>query len=96
LKRTRAVARRSVNENEEVRPLKYTKGREPARLRADSSAGAGVAIPEGCQICLQCFKHLHLEASSTFRGRTIVTGFLCGLGPFYKCSYCAHTKHDCE
>ena len=98
LKRIRA--RVSDNDDEEVRLLRCTKARAPndddEEVRQPKRAGAGAAIPEGCRVCLRCSKRLHLEASSTSPGRTIVTGFLCDLGPFRKCSYCVYTKHDCE
>ena len=98
LKRVRA--RVSDNDDEELRLPKRARARAPhdddEEVRQPKRAGARVVIPEGCQVYLRCSKCLHLEALSTSHGRTVVTGFLCDLGPFHKYSYCTHTKHDCE
>jgi hypothetical protein len=48
------------------------------------------------RVCLRCSKRLHLAGESTSRGKTIPTGFRCDLSRFHKCSYCAHSHHDCE
>jgi hypothetical protein len=94
----RVRARAPDDDDEEVRPPKRVRARAPddddEEVRQPKRAGAGAAIPEDCQVCLRCSKRLHLEVSSISCGRTIVTGFLCDLGPFHKCSYCAYTKHD--
>ena len=50
LKRTKG--KEPDDEDEEVCLSKHAKGKEPVCLRADSSAGAGVAILEGCLVCL--------------------------------------------
>jgi hypothetical protein len=96
----RIRARVSDDDDEEVCPLRRARARAPndddEEVRQPKRAGAGVAVPEGCRVCLRCSKRLHLKASSTSRGRTVVTGFPCDLGPFRKYSYCVHTKHDCE
>jgi hypothetical protein len=112
------VAHGPISEDEEVRPSKCARPREPddddgearppkrvrarvpddddEEVRQPKRARAGAAVPEGCQVCLRCLKRLHLEVSSTSRGRTVVIRFLCDLGPLRKCSYCTHTKHDCK
>ena len=48
------------------------------------------------RICLRCSKRVNQCGESTSRGKMVPVGYLCDLGPFHKCSYCSHTKHDCE
>jgi hypothetical protein len=79
------------NDDDDDRPVKRVKvqAKEP-------EAAPRVPVPTDNRICPRCSKRIHLEPSSTSRGRTVSTGFLCDLGLLRKCTYCALTKHDCE
>jgi hypothetical protein len=62
------------------------------------SRGGGKRVGISLQACLRCSKRIDQPSSHTSRGKTVSTGYLCdiGTGVCRKCSYCAHTKHDCE
>jgi hypothetical protein len=62
------------------------------------SRGGGKRVGISLQACLRCSKRIDQPSSHTSRGKTVSTGYLCniGTGVCHKCSYCAHTKHDCE
>lgn len=106
----RAASQLFCNEEEEsesVRPAKRAaRGKGPARGEViagpsasakDRGKGKGKAVPPAAaRICLRCSKRIHLEGESTSRGVTVPVGFRCDLTAFRKCSYCAHTHHDCE
>jgi len=64
----------------------------------DESRGGGKRVGISLQACLRCSKRIDQPSSHTSRGKTVFTGYLCdiGTGVCRKCSYCAHTKHDCE
>lgn len=100
----RAVATLSRDEDEDVRPAKrIAKGKRPVRAEAVVDAGVGpaaaskseVSQAEVVRVCLRCSKRLHLAGESTSRDKTVPTGFRCDLSAFRKCSYCAHTSHEC-
>lgn len=69
----------------------------PATKGKGKGKGKGKAVPPAAgRICLRCSKRIHLDGESTTRGVTVPVGFRCDLSAFRKCSYCAHTHHDCE
>ena len=67
-------------------------------VEPETSRGGGRRTGVSLQACLRCSKRIDQSSSHTSRGRTVFTGYLCdiGTGVCRKCSYCAHTKHDCE
>ena len=111
LKRVASQMFCNEEESESVRPAKRAaqgkgsmRGEVIASPSASASAsakdrgkGKGKAVaPVAGRICLRCSKRIHLEGDSTTRGVTVPVGFRCDLTAFRKCSYCAHTHHDCE
>ena len=89
--RSRTSVNDSDNDGKDVWLVKRVKvqAREP-------EAALQVPVPANNCIYLRCSKRIHLEPSSTSQERTASTSFLCDLGLLRKCTYCVHTKHDCE
>jgi hypothetical protein len=67
-----------------------------AELKESRRGGKYVRV--SLQAYLRCSKYIDQPSSHMLRGKTIFTGYLYDIGTrvCYKCSYYAHTKHDCE
>lgn len=90
-------AKRAVKSRGSVRDEVVT-GPSVSAPSAAKGKGKGKAVqPPSGRVCLRCSKRVHLDGESTSRGVTVPAGFRCDLSSaFRKCSFCAHTHHDCE